>query len=102
MSDWVALAARLMTTPGPDSALDAAVAEAFEVPAASFSASVEDCRRLAATALPNWRLHVGFGVSGVLPYAALTNGEDRATAEAPTVPLAILRAVVEGVKLRKS
>jgi len=45
--------------------------------------------------LPQWRLHVGYGVSGVLPYASLTRGDCHFEAEAATVPLAILRVAAK-------
>ena len=80
---------------GADPALDARLVETLGVPQAGYTASVEACQRLTADRLPGWRLHLGYGVSGVFPYAALTDGEQRHAAEAPTVPLAILRALLE-------
>jgi hypothetical protein len=94
MPDWSALAAALRAATGPDAALDAAIARTFAQPAADFTESVDACRRLAAVALPGWRLHVGFGGSGVVPYVSASRGEARVDAEAPTVPLAILRVLV--------
>lgn len=79
---------------GADPALDRAIAAAFAVPDAGYSGSVEHCRALLAAALPDWRLHLGYGASGVFPYALLTAHGRRCLAEAPTLPLAILRAAV--------
>ena len=79
---------------GADADLDARLADAFQVPAAKFTGSVEDCRALLAAALPDWRLHLGYGASGMFPYVVLSAHGRRCTAEAPTVPLAILRAAV--------
>lgn len=88
------LATRLAAASGADADLDAAIADVFRVASAPFTASVADCRRLVTEVAPDGRLHLGYGASGVFPYAALIRGADRATAEAPTVPLAILRALV--------
>jgi hypothetical protein len=90
-----ALAAQLKAATGPDTGLDAAIAEAFGVPAADYTESAEACRRLVALVLPGWHLHLGFGALGLFPYAVISQGDERAEAEAPTVPLAILRAVGE-------
>lgn len=79
---------------GADPELDGKVAAAFGVPAARFSGSVDDCRALVAAVLPDWRLHLGYGVSGVFPYAVLSAHGHRCQGDAPTVPLAILRAAV--------
>ncbi|CAA7619839.1 conserved hypothetical protein [Candidatus Terasakiella magnetica] len=95
MSDFPALAAKLRIAGGPSPELDAAIAEALGVPAGHHTESVEECRRLVSLALPGWRLHLGFDVCGVLPYAVLSKEADRAETEAPTVPLAILRVLVD-------
>lgn len=79
---------------GADPDLDARLAEAFAVPAAAFTGSVEHCKALLAAALPEWRLHLGYGASGVFPYAVLTAHGRRCEGDAPTVPLAILRAAI--------
>lgn len=94
MADWSELAARLKAAAGADGALDGAVATGFGLPPADYTASVDHCRALIASALPGWSLHLGYGVSGVFPYATLGRGDRRHTAEAPTVPLAMLRAAV--------
>jgi hypothetical protein len=92
--DWQELARRLDRASGCDTALDAAVAEAFEQPAADYSASVDAARRLVAAALPGWTLHLGFGATGVFPYAGLAADGTRIVCDAPTVPLAVLRVAV--------
>lgn len=92
-----ALGALLAAATGPDPAIDRAVVAAFgpgEAPA-DFSASVERCAALVARVLPGWRWHVGWGVSGLLPYARLEHAGERASAEAPTVPIALLRALAK-------
>jgi len=101
LSDWPALAAGLKAASGPDIALDEAIVEALGVPAAGYTESVAECRRLVALALPNGHLHVGFGVSGIFPYCVVRDGALRGEAEAPTVPLAILRALVDVLRERQ-
>ena len=95
MSELKILASLLARASGADEAIDHALAAAFATDPAPYSSSVDDCRRLAGRALPGWRLHVGYGAGGLFPYAALVLDESRAMAEAPTVPLAILRALVD-------
>lgn len=106
MADWTELASGLEAATGADGALDGAIAETFRVAPADYTASVDGCRALIASALPGWSLHLGYGVSGVFPYAALSSGDRRHMAEAPTVPLAMLRAAVaamtDGKGLRPS
>lgn len=85
---------KLASASGGDPDLDRLVAAVFGVTAAPFTEAVEPCRALVASQLPGWHLHVGFGVSGVLPYAALSDAGHHVEAEAPTVPLAILRALL--------
>ena len=92
--DWIELGRRLVAAVGADAALDEALAAAFAQPVAPFTASVEACRALVAAILPDWRLHLGYGASGMFPYALLTNAATRIMSDAPTVPLAILRSLV--------
>ncbi len=89
------LAERLAAATGADPALDAALAEAYHLPAAAYTASVEDARALVAALLPDWRLHLGFGATGMFPYAALSKGDERSEAEAPCLALAVVRAAVK-------
>ena len=92
--DWGELGERLLASAGGDAALDEALAAAFGQVAAPFTSSVEACRALVAEALPGWRLHLGYGASGMFPYALLTNNATRIISDASTVPLAILRSAV--------
>lgn len=91
------IAERLARATGASPELDAALAGALGVEPRPFTASAEECRSLAARLLPGWHLHVGYGASGVFPYAALSQGGHRHAAEAPTLPLAILRALVAAI-----
>lgn len=88
------LGRRLLAASGGDDRLDADIAELFARPKEAFSASVEACRALVAAALPDWKLHLGYGASGMFPYASLSRDGVRIVSDAPTVPLAILRSAV--------
>jgi hypothetical protein len=88
------LAAGLTAATGPDGDLDAQIANAFQAEVRDYSASVEACRSLVGSALPGWRLHVGFDATGLFPYASLSNNGQRVEASAPTLPLAMLRVAV--------
>ncbi|MEJ5233153.1 MAG: hypothetical protein WHV64_13205 [Geminicoccaceae bacterium] len=80
---------------GADPGIDRAVAAAFGGEAeAGWSGSVERCLELLARVLPGWSWHLGWGPSGVLPYARLRHGGERVSAEGPTVPIALLRVIV--------
>lgn len=97
--DWNELAGRLEAATGADAALDRAVAGAFGRPDAPFTASVEECRALAAAVRPDLRLHLGYGASGVFPYASLAGDGLHVVSDAPTVPLAILRSLVSAAAI---
>jgi hypothetical protein len=95
--DWRGLADGAARATGADPALDAALAAAFGVAAAPFTGSVEDAEALAAAALPGWKLHLGFDVTGVFPYVRLSNNGSRVEAGASALPLAIVRAVIQAM-----
>ena len=73
--------------------LDGSNGDPTETP--PFTASVDACIHLIERTLPGWHWHVGYGPKGIMPYAALMNGELRYEATAPTVPLALLIALLE-------
>lgn len=93
-TDWLELGRKLERAGGAEPELDRALAAAFGVVVAAFTASVPDCRHLAEAALPGMKLHLGYGASGVFPYASLAGEGLHVVSEAPTVPLAILRSIV--------
>ena len=68
-----------------------------------YSSSVDACLALVGEILPGWHWHIGHGPDGVLPYAALrkdigtTDDELNVEAIAPTVPLALLHAIVKAL-----
>jgi hypothetical protein len=91
--DWGTLARRLWAARGLDADLDRDLAAASGMAVQPFTASVEAARALVSHTLPGWVLHLGYGASGVFPYAALAAGLIRVVSDAPTVPLAILRSL---------
>ncbi|HLN22864.1 MAG TPA: hypothetical protein VK558_02660 [Patescibacteria group bacterium] len=97
MTDVNDLDTWLQRATGADPGLDAAIVVLFGVPPGDYTASIEKCRFLLTETLPGWQMHLGYDVSGVFPYAAVSNGGRRLAADGPTVPLAILRAVVRAL-----
>jgi hypothetical protein len=93
MADRGDIAAALGKATGADADIDRMIAECFAVASVDYSASIDHCRALAGQLLPGWRLHLGYGVTGLFPYASLTRGDEIHIAEAPTLPLAVLRAL---------
>lgn len=94
------LLARLRTATGPDTALDWEIARVLGEGVtggeeAAYTASIDRCFDLLHRVAPGWHWHVGFGVSGLLPYATLALGPRRFEASAPTVPLALLNVIVQ-------
>jgi hypothetical protein len=60
-----------------------------------YTASEPACLELIGQVLPGWKWHVGYGVKGVFPYASVSNDDGkRFEAKAPTVPLALLLALL--------
>jgi hypothetical protein len=74
MSDAIdGLLGRLEAATGSERQLDAEIARRFNgaEPAPDYTASVDRCIELVHAVLPGWSWHVGWNVSGVLPYATL-------------------------------
>ena len=97
--DLERLLVELQDASGADRALDRRIAAVLEGLAADeaapdYTASVDCCLALIGRVLPGWHWHIGFGPRGIFPYATLEDGEARFEALAPTVPLALLQAVV--------
>ena len=71
-----------------------------------YTSSVDACLDLIGSTLPKWHWHVGHGPRGILPYASLTCDEAgpaiRVEATAPTVPLALLGALVKAAQSDRS
>ena len=91
---------RIEGATGADRALDRRIAEVLDRPkpteqALDYTASVDHCIALIGRVLPHWAWHVGYGPRGILPYATLHDEEERFEAVAPTVPLALLAALLK-------
>ncbi len=95
MADSEDFAKTLRKASGADARIDRAIAERFAVASADYSSSVDLCRSLVGQLLPEWRLHVGYGANGIFPYASLSKGDETFTADAPTLPLAVLRVLFD-------
>lgn len=101
VDDLRCLAGSLQTATGAESRLDAEIADIFGVSSADYTGSAEKSRRLCAEVLPAWNLRVGYDVRGVLPAATLSADRKRARAVAPTVPLAVLRALMDAALMEQ-
>lgn len=108
-AQFARLSARLQRASGSDRDLDRAIQRVLEPcgraldssPAPAYSGSVPLCMALVRRCVPDWRLHLGYGVRGIFPYAALSHRSgERFEASAPTVPLAILRALAGTLQAR--
>ncbi len=91
---------RIEGVTGADRDLDRRIGQGLDRLGASdqmpdYTASVDHCIALIGRILPHWAWHVGYGPRGILPYATLHDEEQRFEAIAPTVPLALLAALVK-------
>ena len=95
------LSERIAAATGGDDRLDRAIAALLDPSGVgsmpSYTTSVPDCIALIGRLLPGWSWHVGHGPNGVLPYAFVRQGRQRHEASAPTVPLALLGALVKAM-----
>ena len=91
------LADRIAAATGSDRELDVALARMFGggEPPPDYTSSVDRCIELVHAVMPGWAWHVGWNATGILPYASLHHGTELAEAAAPTVPLALLRALLQ-------
>lgn len=96
------LADALEVVSGSDKQIDASIAELFEIEPAEFTSSAAESRRLSAQLLPHWQLRVGYDVCGIFPSATVSLGDRRHSSVAPTVPLAVLRALISAVVDQRS
>jgi hypothetical protein len=96
--DLMKLSQRVRAATGRDRELDKSIADLFDRSVSDtpeYTGSVDACIDLVHRVLPGWSWHVGYGPRGVLPYAALSHGPARHETSAPTVPLALLAALLE-------
>jgi|GEM_PF-750890 signal transduction histidine kinase len=87
---------------GRDPAIDRRIADALDggdlgqtVP--DYTASVERCVELIRRTLPGWHWHVGYGATGIMPYAMVSEGTRRYEATAATVPVALLDVMLQAL-----
>ena len=103
----VRLEKRIGQAAGPDGRIDKSIAAMLDggkdkdaIP--PYTASVDECIALIKRTLPAWHWHVGHGPSGVVPYASMSRSDGDADpilaeARAPTVPLALLGALIKAL-----
>lgn len=87
----------LLRASGSDARIDACIAKTFRVSKIDYSSDAMAARELVAQVLPQATLRVGYDVNGILPAASVLSGKLSHSAVAPTVPLAILRALLSAV-----
>lgn len=93
---------------GPSEDIDQAIAAALDGDtnkdtACPYTSSVDECIALIKRTLPDWHWHVGHGPLGIVPYASMSRNEPDPVlveATAPTVPLALLRALMKALSTR--
>lgn len=83
---------------GPDAGIDEEIARMFQAEPADYLSSAVAARKLADDIWPEARLTVGYDVSGIFPSATVTCDERCSSSVAPTVSLAILRALMGALK----
>lgn len=86
------LSAKLAAAGGADAVIDQAIIDLIGFAPASVSSSIDAARGLAEQLLPEAHIHLGYGVTGMFPSATISDNGRTVIREAPTVPLAILRA----------
>lgn len=82
---------------GADAEIDRLLAQVPGIEFDEFSSDAVSSRKLVHHLLPDARLRVGYNVSGVLPNAVLHDKAHCYSVVAPTVPLAILRVLIEAL-----
>jgi hypothetical protein len=98
----MALRDALQDATGADETIDGALVQCLAISLQDYTSDAPLCRQLVATLVPGARLHVGYDVTGVLPRAVLHTGGARFAGTAPTVPLAILRMLIDALIAGKS
>ncbi len=99
-----ALEDALKAATGADPALDRELATQLGAPPSDYTASVDAALKLIHLTLPGWGWHVGWHADGVTPYASLHDQARTVHVEAaaPSVPLALLRAMAEALARKAS
>ena len=85
---------------GAEEKIDVMIADSFGLERNDYTGSAFSNRELVKQLLPGSKLQVGYDVNGVLPSATLNDGHQRFSSVAPTVPLAILRVLMQAIVQR--
>ena len=105
------LESKIAGATGSDTRLDQAIWDTIDTHSKNedippYTASLDACLSLIKSVLPDWHWHVGHGPRGLLPYATLSSGkaesEVRVEMFAPTVPLALLGALIKALRSGQS
>lgn len=98
--DLGTLLSKVSEATGADRKLDRRIARELDTTETGatvpdYTASVDHCIELVDRVLPGWRWRVGYGPIGIRVYAFVDSGETWYEAMAPTVPLALLGAIIK-------
>lgn len=96
-SNLVALRDALDDATGADETIDLALARCLAVSPQDYTSDAPLCRELVTKLVPGAKLQVGYDVTGVLPRAIMHAGGVRFARTAPTLPLAILRLLMQAL-----
>lgn len=100
LSTLQSLQRRIESGNGADRALDADIEKILRGPSdhpPDYTASVDRCLELLHGVLPNWHWHLGHGATGMMPYATLSKGQTRVSADGTTVPQVLLAAIIKAL-----
>lgn len=90
--DTLKLSRKIRVATGSDKELDKCIGQILAIEVAEFTGSIEHAKSVLKMLLPDAELHVGYGATGIFPCATVATAGHLYTNEAPTVPIAILRA----------
>lgn len=99
-ADLVRLTEHVNAATGADKEIDRQFVQIFQLAPADFSADVMAARQLVKQLMPEAELKVGYDVCGIFPSATVRSMAGHWTVAAPTVPLAILRAMMGALSAR--
>ena len=109
--DVADLAKKIGNASGPSENIDQAICAALDMDTSKditppYTGSVDECIALVKRILPDWHWHLGHGPLGIVPYATMTrddgaDGSIHVEATAPTVPLALLGALMKALKSKE-
>jgi len=89
---------KLGAATGSDRELDRDLAALNGAEVLDYTSSVDRSVDLLHALLPGWSWHVGWDAQGIMPYATVHLDERIFEARAPTVPIALLRAMMAALR----